>query len=68
MRLFLEDVWKPYEEAGHPQDRLEEVVASIERLRPIASQVVLAVFQQTMTREVESSFGKEMRKLSEGKR
>jgi DNA-binding transcriptional MerR regulator len=68
VRLFLDDVWKPFEQAGHPEERWEEVVESIERLRPIASQVVLAVFQQTMGPEVESSFGKELRKLSEGKR
>lgn len=68
VRLFLDDVWKPYEQAGHPEERLEEVVESIERLRPIASQVVLAVFQQTMSREVEASFGKELRRLSEGKK
>jgi DNA-binding transcriptional MerR regulator len=66
--LFLEDVWKPFEEAGQPEDRLNQVVEAIERLRPIASQVVTAVFQQTMTREVEKGFGKELARISEGRR
>ena len=56
--LFLEEVWKPFEEAGHPEERWPDVVESIERLRPIASEALLAVFQQTMTAEVESAFGK----------
>jgi DNA-binding transcriptional MerR regulator len=67
-KLFLEDVWKPFEQAGQPEDRLNEVVEAIERLRPIASQVITAVFQQTMSREVEKGFGKELARLSEGRR
>jgi DNA-binding transcriptional MerR regulator len=65
--LFLEEVWKPFEQAGQPEDRLNEVVDAIERLRPVASQVVTAVFQQTMTREVERGFGKELARISEGR-
>jgi DNA-binding transcriptional MerR regulator len=60
VKLFLVDVWKPFEEAGHPEDRWSEVVESIERLRPIASEVLIALFQQTMTREVERAFGKQL--------
>ena len=72
VRLFLEDVWKPFEEEGAPAERLPEVIESIERLRPIASQVVVAVFEQTMTTEVEDAFGKELeraaRRSDRGKR
>ena len=60
VKLFLDDVWKPFDAAGHPEERWSEVVESIERLRPIASDVLLAVFQQTMTREVETAFGKQL--------
>jgi DNA-binding transcriptional MerR regulator len=67
-KLFLEEVWKPFEQAGQPEERLNEVVEAIERLRPVASQVVTAVFQQTMSREVEKGFGKELARLSEGRR
>ena len=58
VRLFLDEVWRPFEQAGHPEERWGEVVEAIERLRPIASDALLAVFQQTMTREVEQAFGK----------
>jgi DNA-binding transcriptional MerR regulator len=60
VKLFIEGVWKPFDEAGHPEERWSEVVESIERLRPLASEALLAVFQQTMTREVEAAFGNEL--------
>lgn len=58
VKLFLEEVWRPFEAAGHPEERWPEVVESIERLRPLASEALLAVFQPTMTRAVEEAFGK----------
>ena len=64
VKLFLEDVWQPFEAAGAPPERLPEVIESIERLRPIASHVLLAVFQQTMTAEVEDAFGKELERAA----
>jgi DNA-binding transcriptional MerR regulator len=67
VRLFIEEVWKPFAEAGYPEDRWEEVLESIERLRPIASRALLATFQQTMTREVQDAFGKELARYSKRK-
>jgi DNA-binding transcriptional MerR regulator len=67
VRLFLEQVWKPFAEAGYPEDRWAEVIESVERLRPIASQALLATFQQTMTREVQDAFGKELARYSKRK-
>lgn len=68
VKLFLDGVWKPFEDAGHPESRWSDVVESIERLRPLASEALLAVFQQTMTREVESAFGNElMRRAKRGR-
>jgi DNA-binding transcriptional MerR regulator len=64
VKLFLEEVLRPFEQAGDEEARWPEVAESIERLRPIASQALLAVFQQTMTREVESAFGKELERRS----
>ena len=48
VKLFLEELWKPFDEAGQPDERWPEITESIERLRPIASEALLAVFQQTM--------------------
>lgn len=67
VRLFLEEVWKPFAEDGYAEDRWDEVIESVERLRPIASRALLATFQQTMTREVQDAFGKELARYSKRK-
>lgn len=66
--LFLRWVWKPFEEEGRPEERWPEVLESIERLRPIASEALVAVFQQVMSEEVERQFGNELARMSGGRR
>jgi DNA-binding transcriptional MerR regulator len=68
VRLFLEDLWKPFAAAGYPQERWAEVTESIDRLRPLSSQALLASYQLTMTREVEEAFGREMGRITRGRR
>ena len=58
VQLFLDELWKPFEEAGRPDDRWVEITESIERLRPLASETLLSLFRQAMTAEVEDAFGK----------
>jgi DNA-binding transcriptional MerR regulator len=58
VQLFLAEVWKPFDDAGQPDDRWPEVTETIERLRPLASEAVLAMFKQSMEAEVEKAFGK----------
>ena len=68
VRLFLEDLWKPFAAAGYPQERWAEVTESIDRLRPLSSQALLASYQLTMTREVEEAFGRELGRITRGRR
>jgi len=68
VQLFLEDVWQPFAEAGYPEERWSEVTESIERLRPLSSQALLAAYQMTMSQEVEDSFGREMERLTARRR
>jgi DNA-binding transcriptional MerR regulator len=58
VRLFLDELWKPFDAEGQPEERWPEITEAIERLRPLASEVLLAVFKQTMATEVEEAFGK----------
>ena len=67
VKLFMEDVWKPFEEAGYPGDRWPEVRNSIEQLRPLSTQALIAVYQMTMSDQVDSAFGKQLERLSKGK-
>ena len=67
VRLFLEDVWKPFADAGMPGDQWPAVAETMERTRPLAAQALLGVFRQTMRREVETAFDEITRRLAEGK-
>jgi DNA-binding transcriptional MerR regulator len=57
VNLFLEELWKPFDEAGRPDERWPEIIAAVERLRPIAVDALTATFKLTLTEEVERAFG-----------
>ena len=57
VELFLDEVWKPFEEAGRPKERWPEVLEALERLRPLATDALVGVFQILMTERVEERFG-----------
>ncbi|HEX3391157.1 MAG TPA: MerR family transcriptional regulator [Solirubrobacteraceae bacterium] len=58
VKLFLRELWEPFEQAGQPEQRWDEVIEAIDSLRGIASEALLAMFKQRMTTEVERAFGK----------
>jgi DNA-binding transcriptional MerR regulator len=60
VELFLDAIWKPFVAAGRPEERWPQVREGLERLRPLASEAVLASFQRAMTEAVEEAFGKEL--------
>lgn len=60
VRLFVQDVWRPFKAAGMPQEQLPEIRKSLEKLRSLASDVVLTTFRLKMAAETESAFGKEL--------
>jgi DNA-binding transcriptional MerR regulator len=55
--LFLEELWKPFDEAGRPGEDWAGMIASIERLRPLALEALNANFRIVLTAEVEKAFG-----------
>lgn len=46
--LFMTQVWRPFAAAGRPAEQWDRVREALEQLRPLASDVLLAVFQQAM--------------------
>lgn len=64
--LFMNELWSPFEEAGQPEESWPEITETIERIRPIAAEALLATFRQTMTREVEAAFGKALERHARG--
>jgi DNA-binding transcriptional MerR regulator len=57
VRLFVHDVWGPFQRADMPPERWPEIDESIERLRPLASDALLAIFQARMRSQIEAAFG-----------
>jgi DNA-binding transcriptional MerR regulator len=59
-RMFIQKVWKPFDDAGRPDERWPEVREAIERVRPLAADAVLSIFQLAMSDEAERAFGREL--------
>src|SRR2546430_1906778 len=45
VKLFLENVWRPFQDAGGPENHWTEVSGALGRDRPMAVVVMVAVFQ-----------------------
>jgi DNA-binding transcriptional MerR regulator len=66
IELFMDSVWKPFNRAGRPEEDWPKVRDALERLRPLASEALLAIFQQVMSEAVEEAAGRELqRELSD---
>jgi DNA-binding transcriptional MerR regulator len=57
VNLFVDELWKPFDEGGRPEEGWAEIIAAIERLRPLAFDVLNATFRLTLTAEIEKAFG-----------
>ncbi len=60
VQMFLELIWKPFDDAGRPESQWPQVRAALDQLRPLASEALTAAFQPTMTKAVETAFGKQL--------
>jgi DNA-binding transcriptional MerR regulator len=58
VKLYLNELWRPFVEEGQPEERWDEVTDAIGALRPIASEALLAVFKLRMSAEVEAASAK----------
>jgi len=60
VKLFIDRVWKPFDRAGQPDSDWPAVLAALEQLRPLATEVLVAAFQPRMTQATETAFGREL--------
>ncbi len=65
VKLFMDDVWEPFQRAGMPLERWSEIEQSIEQLRPLATEALVAIFGQRMSAQIEAAFGELTRGLSD---
>lgn len=66
VQLFLERIWKPFDRAGQPEPDWPAVLAALEQLRPLATEVLVAIFQPRMTQATEKAFGRELDRRAKG--
>jgi DNA-binding transcriptional MerR regulator len=64
VQLFLQDLWKPFQESGMPDERWDELTESIEHVRPLAAKALLAVFRRTLDEEVDVTIDELARRLT----
>ena len=64
VKLFVDEIWRPFSDAGQPETEWPAVRGAIERLRPVATDAVMAVFRHAMTEAVEKRFGEELERRS----
>ncbi|HET7508249.1 MAG TPA: MerR family transcriptional regulator [Solirubrobacterales bacterium] len=57
VELFVDNVWKPFDDEGRPEEGWEEIIAAIGRLRPLAFDALTATFRLSLTTEIEKAFG-----------
>jgi DNA-binding transcriptional MerR regulator len=55
--LFMREVWEPFQAAGMPTDRWAEIDTTIEQLRPLATEALVAIFGQRMSAQIDAAFG-----------
>lgn len=53
--LFVQEIWEPFDRAGRPEEDWTRVLEALERLRPLASEALVAMFQITMGEATEKA-------------
>ena len=65
VELFLHEIWKPFAQADMPAERWPEMEQAVERLGPVASEAVMAIFQRRLSAQIEGAFREIVRRLAE---
>jgi DNA-binding transcriptional MerR regulator len=58
VRLFVERVWSPFNDAGRPESDWPRMHAALNQLRPLATDALVATFHQVMSAKTDAAFGK----------
>ena len=59
--LFVEEIWEPFDTAGSPEQAWPKVREALDRMRPLASDAVLAMVQITMGEATEKASERTLR-------
>jgi DNA-binding transcriptional MerR regulator len=64
VEIFLDAVWRPFEQAGQPGERWPDVHDALERLHPLAAESVVAIFGLAMGEATEREFGRQVERIA----
>jgi DNA-binding transcriptional MerR regulator len=61
VEIFVEEIWEPFDRAGQPEEEWPRIREALDRLRPLAAEALLAVFQIAMAEATERAGGHTLR-------
>jgi DNA-binding transcriptional MerR regulator len=64
VELFIEQVWKPFDEAGRPEGDWPKVREALDRTRPLGGDVLQGVFQIAMAEAIEAATARTIRSVA----
>lgn len=65
VELFVREIWEPFDKAGRPEADWPKVREALDRMRPLASDALLAMFQITMGESTEKAGERTLRQAGE---
>lgn len=65
VELFVKEIWEPFDKAGRPEEDWPKVREALDRMRPLASDALLAMFQITMGESTEKAGERTLRDAGE---
>jgi DNA-binding transcriptional MerR regulator len=65
VELFVHEIWKPFAQADMPAERWPEIEHAVERLGPVASEALMAIFQRRLSAQLEGAFEEITRRVAE---
>jgi DNA-binding transcriptional MerR regulator len=60
VELFLAEVWRPFDDSGRPAERWPAVYQTIEQLRTVHGEAMLAVLELAVAERLDVTFGKDI--------
>ena len=59
--IFVEEIWEPFDRAGRPEEEWPRIREALERMRPLAAEGLLGVFQIAMAEAAEKASERTLR-------
>jgi DNA-binding transcriptional MerR regulator len=59
--IFVEEIWEPFDRAGRPEKEWPRIREALERMRPLAAQALVGVFQIAMAEAAEKASERTLR-------